>query len=97
MIEAYGAFARRLRENTLVALGYHAVIADFTAVCLRQCELMELTVDVIEKARQLLERHPSSCCPSVSSPSDVRVVVGEANHYIGCNHVVPFACSGHGV
>jgi predicted nucleic acid-binding protein len=58
MVEVYSAFNRRLREANLDPTGYAQLAADFTAVCLTEYELVELTFQVIERARLLLEHHP---------------------------------------
>ncbi len=58
MIEVYSALNRRRREAHLNPADYALIAADFAAVCALEYELIELTPEVVERARQLLERHP---------------------------------------
>jgi len=57
MVEVYSAFNRRLREADLNAEDYARLRDDFTTICLREYELIELTSLVIEQAKLLLEAH----------------------------------------
>jgi uncharacterized protein len=58
MVEVYSALNRRIREATLDAADYAHIVADFDALCTTQYTLVELTALIVERARQLLERHP---------------------------------------
>jgi predicted nucleic acid-binding protein len=58
MVEVYSAFNRRLREANLDPADYTQLATDFSAVCLTEYELVELTSQVVERARLLLEYYP---------------------------------------
>lgn len=58
LIEVYSAPNRRVREGQIDPADYALIAGDFTAVCANEYELIELTPGIVERARQLLERHP---------------------------------------
>jgi predicted nucleic acid-binding protein len=58
LIEVYSAFNRRLREASLNPADYAQLAADFAAICAADYQIIELTEQVAERARLLLERHP---------------------------------------
>jgi hypothetical protein len=58
LIEVYSAFNRRLREARLDPADYAQLAADFAAICAADYQIIELTQQVVERARLLLERYP---------------------------------------
>jgi predicted nucleic acid-binding protein len=58
IVEVYSAFNRRVREIQLDAAAYRQISADFAARCATQYQIVNLTRQVVEQARLLLERHP---------------------------------------
>lgn len=58
LVEVYSAFNRRVRENQIVSTDYTKLAADFAACCEVEYQLVELTPMVVNRSRQLLERHP---------------------------------------
>lgn len=58
IVEFYSALNRRRREATLDLAYYQAIAADFDALCVAQYTLIELTNQVIERSRELIEHHP---------------------------------------
>lgn len=57
MVEVYSALNRRVREANLEASDYLDLENDFTVACLSDYQLVELTPEVVEQAKGLLERH----------------------------------------
>jgi uncharacterized protein len=58
MPEAFSAFARRLRENSVTVAQYNMNIDLFRDDSSRTYKYVELTLDVINLSRHLLEKHP---------------------------------------
>jgi uncharacterized protein len=73
MAEVYSALNRRIRESTLDATDYTHIVADFDALCTTQYTLVELTALIVERARQLLERHPLRAYDAVHLASALTV------------------------
>lgn len=58
MVEVISAFQRRVREGVLDAGDAARLGSDFQALCVTEYRLVALTTPVIERACQLLVRHP---------------------------------------
>jgi hypothetical protein len=81
MIETYSALNRRVREARLDWADYTRAANDFAALCDSEYELIELTPDVVECAKQLLERHPLRAYDAVQLAS--ALVVNDELQTIG--------------
>ena len=57
IIEVYGAFNRRAREARLSPLDYAQLAADFSSIYGVEYQIIELTVAVADRAREILEHH----------------------------------------
>jgi predicted nucleic acid-binding protein len=58
MVEIYSALARRRREGSVPADDCQVAVQAFTAHSATEYEFVELNLDVVVQARDLLERHP---------------------------------------
>ncbi|HEU5103475.1 MAG TPA: type II toxin-antitoxin system VapC family toxin [Roseiflexaceae bacterium] len=58
MVEVISALQRRVREGVLDVGDAARLSSDFQALCVREYRLIALTTPVIERACQLLVRHP---------------------------------------
>ena len=58
MPETYSALARRRREGTVSVTDYNVNIRAFSNDSATTYRFIELTLDVVELSRQLLEQHP---------------------------------------
>ena len=57
LAEVYSALNRRRREADFTATDYAAIVADFSALCDAEYDLIELLPGIIDQARLLLERY----------------------------------------
>jgi predicted nucleic acid-binding protein len=57
IIEVYSAFNRRVREASLSPVDYAQLAADFALTYGTEYQIVELTVAVADRAREMLERH----------------------------------------
>lgn len=58
IVEVVSAFNRRVRESTLTMENYVRLRADFDALCAREYRLVNISLLVLQRAQDLLERHP---------------------------------------
>jgi uncharacterized protein len=56
VVEVFSALNRRLREGMLSREAYTTIAADFAALCSAEYQVIELTAEVTNLARALLER-----------------------------------------
>jgi len=57
-VEVVSAFNRRVREGILARQDYARIRADFDALCSSEYRLVSISLRVLERARDLVERHP---------------------------------------
>jgi predicted nucleic acid-binding protein len=57
MVEVISALNRRQREGSLIAAEYARIVTDFEALCATDYQLVELTEELVARARGLLEQH----------------------------------------
>ena len=57
-VEVFSAFNRLLREERIEREMYETLATDFTELCEIEYTLIELTNDVLQGARKLLEKYP---------------------------------------
>ena len=57
IIEVYSAFNRRVREASLIPVGYTQLAADFPSIYVTEYQIVELTAAIADRARVLLEHH----------------------------------------
>ena len=58
IVEVYSATARRYREESVTLSDYNIIVQAFTAHSATAYQFIELTIDVINIAQNLLEKHP---------------------------------------
>lgn len=56
--EVFSAFNRRQRELSLSQIDYQKVAQDFEDFCQTQYQIIEITEEVTDKSRELLEKYP---------------------------------------
>jgi predicted nucleic acid-binding protein len=69
VVEVFSALNRRVRETTIQPPDYILIANDFTAICATEYQFVELIILVIDRARQLLERHPLRAYDSIQLAS----------------------------
>ena len=57
MVEVISALNRRQREGSVSAAEYGRIVTDFEALCATDYQLVELTEEIVDQARRLLEQH----------------------------------------
>jgi len=82
MVEVYSALARRRREGSVPAADCSIAVQAFTAHSATEYELVELNLDVVALARDLLERHPLRAYDAVQLASAL-----VANHALQAAHL----------
>ena len=58
LVESYSALNRRVRKAAITLPDYQRVIVDLNHTCSSKYQIVELTLEVIDDARLLLECHP---------------------------------------
>lgn len=58
IVEVVSAFNRRVRETTLTPIDYARIRADFDALSRSEYRLVSVSLPVLERARDLIERYP---------------------------------------
>lgn len=71
MVEVYSALNRRQREARLTAVDYADITADFLSICLTEYQFVELTDEIVRRAKILLERYPLRAYDAVQLASAV--------------------------
>lgn len=71
MVEIYSALARRRREGSVPAADCHIAAQAFTAHSATEYEFVELEMNVVLLARDLLERHPLRAYDAVKLASAI--------------------------
>ncbi len=69
--EVFSAFNRRQRELSLSQADYQKVAQDFEDYCQTQYQIIEITEEVSEKSRGLLEKYPLRASDSIQLASAV--------------------------
>ena len=69
--EVFSAFNRRRRELSLSQTDYQKVAQDFEDYCQIQYQIIEITEEVTEKSRELLEKYPLRASDSIQLASAV--------------------------
>lgn len=69
--EVFSAFTCRQRELSLSQNDYQKVAQDFEDFCRTQYQLIEITEEVTEKSRELLEKYPLRASDSIQLASAV--------------------------
>ncbi len=69
--EVFSAFNRRRRELSLSHSDYQRVAQDFEDCCQTQYQIIEITEEVTEKSRELLEKYPLRASDSIQLASAV--------------------------
>lgn len=82
MVEVYSALARRRREGSVPASDCSIAAQAFTAHSATEYEFVELNLDVVALARDLLERHPLRAYDAVQLASAL-----VANHALQAAHL----------
>ncbi len=67
--EVFSAFNRRRRELNLNRIDYRKVAQDFEDYCKTQYQIIEITEEVTEKSRELLEKYPLRASDSIQLAS----------------------------
>jgi predicted nucleic acid-binding protein len=57
MVEVISALNRRRREGSLSAAEYGRIVTDFESLCATDYQLVEVTEEIVDRARGLLEQH----------------------------------------
>jgi predicted nucleic acid-binding protein len=57
LIEVISAFNRRCRELSLSKSDYQKISQDFESFCFKEYQIVEITQDITEKAKELLEKY----------------------------------------
>lgn len=58
LIEVLSAFNRRCRELSITQTDYQKIAQDFEDFCYNEYQIIEITQNVTEKAKELLEKYP---------------------------------------
>jgi hypothetical protein len=58
VVEVVSAFQRKQRDSVLTGAEVTQLTSDFLALCTNQYALVEISVDLLNHARTLIERHP---------------------------------------
>ena len=58
LTEVISAFNRRCRELSLTQTDYKKVSQDFESFCFSEYQIIEITQEITEKAKELLEKYP---------------------------------------
>ena len=69
--EVFSAFNRRLRELSLNQVDYFKVAQDFEDYCQIQYQIIEITEEITEKSRELLEKYQLRASDSIQLASAV--------------------------
>ncbi len=69
--EVFSAFNRRQRELSLSQIDYQKVAQDFEDFCRTQYQIIEITEEITEKSRELLEKYPLRASDSIQLASAV--------------------------
>ena len=69
--EVFSAFNRRCRELSLSQADYRKVAQNFEDFCQTQYQIIEITEEVTEKSRELLEKYPLRASDSIQLASAV--------------------------
>lgn len=69
--EVFSAFNRRCRELSLSQADYQKVAQDFEDYCQTQYQIIEITEEVTEKSRELLEKYPLRASDSIQLASAI--------------------------
>jgi predicted nucleic acid-binding protein len=73
MVEVFSAFSRRLREGTIQVNDYRDIADDFARACVTEYEITDLTDEVVNEAKRLLESHPLRASDAVHLASALLV------------------------
>jgi hypothetical protein len=73
MVEVFSAFSRRLREGTIQVNDYRDIADDFARACVSEYEITDLTDEVVNEAKRLLESHPLRASDAVHLASALLV------------------------
>lgn len=69
--EVFSAFNRRQRELSLSQIDYQKVAQDFEVFCRTQYQIIEITEEITEKSRELLEKYPLRASDAIQLASAV--------------------------
>lgn len=58
VVEVVSAFQRKQRDSVLTSTEVIQLTSDFLALCTREYRLVEVTINLLDHARTLVERHP---------------------------------------
>ena len=67
--EVFSAFNRRCRELSLSQTDYQKIAQDFEDFCRIEYEIIEITEEITEKSRELLENYPLRASDSIQLAS----------------------------
>lgn len=69
--EVFSAFNRRRRELSLSQIDYQKVARDFEDFCQTEYQILEITEEITDKTRELLEKHSLRASDSIQLASAV--------------------------
>jgi len=69
--EVFSAFNRRRRELSLSQSDYQKVVRDFEDYCQTQYQIIEITEEITEKSRELLEKYSLRASDSIQLASAI--------------------------
>ena len=72
MVELHSALARRLREGSVEAQACLVALQAFNRHCATECRFVDLDLNVVGLARDLLDRHPLRAYDAVQLASALR-------------------------
>lgn len=93
IIEVYSAFNRRLREASLSPVDYAQLAADFASIYETEYQIVELTLEVANRARVLLEQHALRAYDAIQLAS--ALITSEALQSAGLSALIFLAADDH--
>jgi len=90
MVELYSALARRRREGTVLVADYEIVIRAFSSHSATDYDFVELTLPVIDRARELLDHHPLRANDAVQLASALIANQGLIKNELPVENPVPY-------